>query len=143
MENFTPYTALAGGLLIGLSATIMLVFNGRITGISGITAELLSPKSGEWFWRLLFLLGTVLGAVLFNQFFPGAFVLPEDYPYGLLIVGGLLVGIGTRMGSGCTTGHGICGISRLSRRSFVATCIFMTAGGITVFILRHVIGGVA
>jgi uncharacterized protein len=141
MENFTPYSSLAGGLLIGISAAIMLLFNGRITGISGITAELISPKSGEWLWRLLFLVGTVLGAVLFNQFYPGAFAIPKDYPYGLLIAGGLLVGIGTRMGSGCTTGHAICGISRLSSRSIVATCVFMTAGGITVFVLRHVIGG--
>lgn len=140
MENFTPYTALSGGLLIGLSATIMLLFNGRITGISGMLSGLLPPIQGEWLWRLCFLLGMIIGAVIFVRFFPESFVVRTNFPIGLLILAGFLVGFGTRLGNGCTSGHGICGIARLSLRSIIATLVFMTSGGISVFIIRHLIG---
>lgn len=140
MENFTPYTALAGGILIGLSATLMLLFNGRITGISGIISGLLPPKSEEWLWRMLFLLGMIAGASLFVVFFPKLFVDRIDFPPILLIIGGFLVGFGTSLGNGCTSGHGVCGIARLSPRSIVATLVFMFSGGITVFVIRHLLG---
>lgn len=140
MENFTPYTALSGGLLIGLSATIMLLFNGRITGISGMVSGLLPPSQGEWLWRLVFLVGMMAGAVVFVSFFPSSFTPRENYPIGLLIASGFLVGFGTRLGNGCTSGHGICGIGRLSKRSIIATMVFMASGGITVFIFRHLLG---
>lgn len=140
MENFTPYTALAGGMVIGLSATVMLLFNGRITGISGMLSELLAPQPGEWLWRLAFLLGMMAGAFLFVFAFPASFIPRTGFPLGFLVVGGFLVGFGTRMGSGCTSGHGICGIARLSPRSMVATVVFMISGGVTVFVIRHVLG---
>ena len=139
MDNFTPYTALAGGILIGLSVTMMLLFNGRVTGISGIVSELLAPKPGEWLWRLVFLIGMMAGAFLFVIVFPASFTPRTDFPLGLLVIGGFLVGFGTRMGSGCTSGHGICGIARLSPRSIVATVAFMFSGGITVYVLRHLL----
>ncbi len=140
MENFTPYSSLAGGMLIGLSATIMLLFNGRVTGISGMLSELFYPKPGEWLWRLVFLLGMMAGAGLFVFISPDSFTARTDFPMGLLIAGGFLVGFGTKMGNGCTSGHGICGIARLSPRSLIATMTFMISGGVTVFIIRHLIG---
>lgn len=141
MADFDPVTALVGGLLIGLSATLLLALNGRIAGISGIFAGLLAPAAGETPWRALFLAGLVIGAL--------AFLLAAGDPYQptitpslpLLIAGGLIVGFGTRIGGGCTSGHGVCGIGRLSARSIVATATFMTSAGITVFVTRHLIGG--
>ncbi len=140
MENFTPYTALSGGLLIGLSASIMLLFNGRITGISGMLTGLLTPIKGEWFWRLSFLLGMIAGAIIFITFFPESFVPRKNFPSILLILAGFLVGFGTRLGNGCTSGHGICGIARFSLRSIIATIVFMLSGGVSVFIIRHLLG---
>ncbi len=140
MENFTPYTALAGGLLIGISATVLLLFNGRITGISGILGGLLFPKQGEWPWRLLFLLGIMAGALSYHLVFPDSFAPRTGYPLPLLIIGGFLVGFGTRMGNGCTSGHGVCGIGRGSMRSIVATTVFMLTGVISVYIIQHVMG---
>ncbi len=140
MENFTPYSALAGGILIGFSATIMLLFNGRITGISGIISKLLTPVAGEWLWRLVFLLGMIAGTTLFVYLYPESFSPRLDFPVGLIIVAGFLVGFGTQLGNGCTSGHGICGIASLSSRSIIATIVFMLSGGLTVFIIRHVIG---
>jgi uncharacterized membrane protein YedE/YeeE len=140
MENFTPYTAFAGGILIGLSITVMLLFNGRITGISGILAGLLTPKTGEWFWRFVFILGLMTGAFIFVHVFPGSYIPRTDFPLGLLISSGFLVGFGTSLGSGCTSGHGICGIGRLSPRSIVATMIFMASGAVSVFVIRHLLG---
>ncbi len=138
MENFTPIPAFAGGLLIGLSAVIMLLFNGRITGISGIMDGIvINSESGDRFWRVCFLLGLVFGGFLFKLFMPDSFIPREGFSLTLLITGGFIVGIGTRMGSGCTSGHGICGIARFSRRSILATVIFMFTGGITVYIIRH------
>jgi uncharacterized membrane protein YedE/YeeE len=140
MENFTPYSALFGGLLIGLGATIMLLLNGRITGISGMLSGLLSPIKGDSLWRLCFLFGIVVGASLFVKLFPQSFIPRTNFPLELLIIAGFLVGFGTRLGNGCTSGHGVCGIARLSTRSIIATLVFMFSGGISVFIIRHIIG---
>jgi len=137
--NFTPWTALAGGLLIGLAAAAFILLNGRIAGISGILGGLLRPARDDVAWRVAFLAG-LIGA-------PLAYVLAAPLPEtqiaasdGALVVAGLLVGIGTRYGAGCTSGHGVCGLSRLSPRSLVATVAFMLAGFATVFVLRHLIG---
>ncbi|MFT5426000.1 MAG: putative membrane protein YedE/YeeE [Gammaproteobacteria bacterium] len=140
MENFTPVPAFAGGLLIGLSAIIMLLFNGRITGVSGILDGIVvNSKSGDRLWRICFLAGLVLGGFIFNMIWPDAFVPRDRFSLPLLVAGGFIVGIGTRMGSGCTSGHGICGIARFSRRSILATVVFMLSGGITVYLIRHVV----
>ena len=132
-----PWNALFGGLLLGLSASLLLLVNGRIAGISGILAGVLKPQQGEFSWRLLFLIGMVsagLLAVMMGVHFP-------DYDTGLfsawLIIAGVLVGLGTKLANGCTSGHGICGIGRFSKRSIVATCVFMAVAGLTVFIRFH------
>lgn len=134
--NFTPWTSLAGGILIGLSAAIFVLFNGRIAGISGILGGLLQPKKGDVGWRTAFLAGLLIAPIVFSLFAP----LPAiriDAGTGMLIAAGLLVGLGTRYGSGCTSGHGVCGLSRFSPRSLVATAAFMGAGFLTVFVTRH------
>ncbi len=140
MENFTPYSALAGGLLIGISAMLMLLFNGRVTGISGMLSGVLIPVKSEWLWRFLFLIGMVAGTVVFHFYFPDKFQARTDYPLFLLIPAGFLVGFGTRLGNGCTSGHAVCGIARFSKRSMVATGLFMFSAGVTVYILRHIMG---
>jgi len=137
--SFTPISALCGGILIGLAAALFVLFNGRIAGISGIVGGLLEPKRGEVAWRVSFLAGLLLAPAVYSVFA----LLPEiriDATYPMLIGAGLLVGIGTRYGAGCTSGHGVCGLSRLSPRSLVATLTFMAAGFATVFVIRHVIG---
>ena len=137
--NFTPWASLAGGLLIGISTAMFLLFNGRIAGISGILGGLLRPTAGDAGWRIAFLLGLLAAPLLYRLAAP----LPSvqiDATTITLILAGLLVGIGTRYGSGCTSGHGVCGLSRLSLRSTVATAAFMLAGVATVYIVRHVIG---
>ena len=140
LENFTPFSALFGGMLIGLSATILLLLNGRIAGVSGIMNGIfLSPKQ-EKFWRITFIAGLILGAVSFQLMNPGFFSPRQEYPLWLLISGGFLVGFGTRMGSGCTSGHGICGIAILSRRSIFATLTFMASGMLSVFLIRFGLG---
>lgn len=141
MENFTPWTALAGGALIGLSAVILLALNGRLAGVSGIMGGLLPPVRGDALWRVLFLVGLVAGALAWRYLAADGHTIALDTTLPMLIAGGLLVGFGTRLGSGCTSGHGICGIGRLSPRSIAATMIFMVAAGITVFVVRHVVGG--
>lgn len=136
--NFTPWTALAGGILIGISAGLFILFNGRIAGISGILGGLLHPARNDILWRVAFLAGLVAAPLLFGLFAP----LPQvrvDAGSATLIAAGLLVGIGTRYGAGCTSGHGVCGLSRLSPRSLVATAAFMAAGFATVFIVRHLL----
>ena len=139
MENFTPVPAFAGGLLIGLSAVIMLLFNGRITGISGIMDGIvINSKPDDRVWRVCFLLGLVLGGFLFNLFMPDSFIPRDGFSLALLITCGFIVGVGTRMGSGCTSGHGICGIARFSQRSILATVTFMLTGAITVYLIRHI-----
>jgi len=140
MENFTPMTGLAGGILIGLAATLTLWANGRIAGISGILSGIIFPIAGESQWRALFLLGLLVGAGLYLLVNADLAVDIQASPLWSAIAG-LLVGFGTRMGSGCTSGHGICGIARLSRRSFTATLLFMVTAIVTVFVSRHVISG--
>ncbi len=139
MENFTPLSALAGGSLIGISVTLLLLFNGRIGGISGIMNGLLFAQKNDRIWRLIFLTGIVLGAIIFQQMVPEFNVPRQNYPLQLIGLSGFLVGFGTRMSGGCTSGHGICGIANLSMRSLIATLTFMAAGFMTVYIIRHVL----
>ena len=140
--NFTPLSALAGGILIGLSAVLLLTVNGRIAGISGILHGLVAPeKPDDLDWRILFLAGLIAAGFLYRLLngMDNSIVLEASIP--IVGVGGILTGIGTAVGSGCTSGHGICGLAQRSSRSLAATISFMLVGGITVFILRHVIGG--
>jgi uncharacterized protein len=135
--HFTPWASLGGGLLIGLAAVLFVLFNGRIAGISGILGGLLAIPRGDSAWRLAFLAGLIGAPFVFSVFHP----LPEvrvAAGTGTLVVAGLLVGLGTRYGAGCTSGHGVCGISRRSPRSLAATAVFMAAGFATVFLVRHV-----
>jgi uncharacterized membrane protein YedE/YeeE len=137
-NNYTPVAALAGGALIGVAAAVFVLFNGRIAGISGVLGGLLAPRVGDRGWRAAFILGLVAAPGLVMQFS----TLPRpriDASWALLVVAGLLVGVGTRYGSGCTSGHGVCGLSRLSPRSLVATLSFMAAGVATVAVLRHLL----
>jgi len=136
--NFDLTGSLVGGLLIGLSVSILLLFNGRMAGISGIMKGILKPS--ESVWRLTFLLGLIIGASAYTYLSTDEFTPRQGYPLWLIVVGGFLVGIGTRLGSGCTSGHGICGIANGSRRSILATLIFMSTGIGTVYLLRHVVG---
>lgn len=136
--HFSPWSALAGGIMIGAAAAMMLLLNGRIAGIAGIIGGLLRPATGDIAWRLAFIIGLLVA--------PAAYlVLAEPAPptiaanYPMLVAAGLLVGAGTRYGSGCTSGHGVCGLSRLSPRSLVATLMFMAAGFATVFVVRHLV----
>jgi uncharacterized membrane protein YedE/YeeE len=138
-NSFTPWASLAGGVIIGIAASMFILLNGRIAGISGVLGGLLKPAHGDISWRVAFIAGLVGAPLLYALFTE----LPRpqiDASYAGLVVAGLLVGIGSRYGSGCTSGHGVCGISRLSPRSLVATATFMLAGFITVFVLRHLIG---
>lgn len=136
--NFSPWSSLAGGLLIGLAVALFLFFNGRIAGISSILGGLLRPAKGDIGWRIAFLLGLILAPAAFSLIAhaPAAQV---DTDSTVLIVAGLLVGIGTRYGSGCTSGHGVCGLSQRSPRSLAAVAAFMFAGFFTVFVVRHLI----
>ena len=136
--HFTPWTSLAGGLLIGTAAAMFLLLNGKIAGISGILGGLLRPAAGDTGWRVAFLLGLVAAPLLYQLAAPLP-VVQIDAGTTLLVVAGLLVGLGTRYGSGCTSGHGVCGLSRLSPRSMVATAAFMESGFVTVFVVRHLI----
>lgn len=131
MDNFTPVASALGGALIGLSATILLLFNGRVAGISGIVGGLIRPVTGDVDWRLSFTLGLLGGAVAVATFMPGAIAGPATRSLPAVAVAGLLVGFGVRMGNGCTSGHGVCGLSRLSKRSLAAVLTFMTTGAIT------------
>ena len=137
--HFTPWSSLAGGLLIGVATAMLLLFNGKVAGITGILGGLLRPKAGDIGWRLAFVLGLLGAPLVYGLAAP----LPSvhiDADTASLIVAGLLVGVGTRYGSGCTSGHGVCGLSRLSPRSMVAVAAFMLAGFVTVFLVRHLIG---
>lgn len=139
--HFTPWSALAGGALLGLAAALFIALSGRILGISGILGGLLPPQRGDAQWRLAFLLGLAAAPVLVwlalpAQAQPSAQI---DASYPLLIAAGLLVGVGTRYGSGCTSGHGVCGIARRSVRSLAATATFMALGFVTVYLMRHVL----
>ena len=136
--DFTPVSATIGGGLIGLSAVMLMATNGRIAGISGITGGLIGPGVADRAWRAAFIAGLVIAPLLYMGFGPRIEVqIPASTP--LLIAAGLLVGVGTQLGSGCTSGHGVCGISRLSTRGIAATLTFMASGAAAVFILRHVL----
>jgi len=142
MTEFTPILSLVGGILIGLSAAGAFLLFGRVVGMTGILAGTLNLNFGEGSWRPFFLIGVVVTPLTLSMIAPS----PHGFePMGLIpmIIGGFLVGYGTRVGSGCTSGHGICGISRLSKRSIVATCTFMTTAVVTVFAIRHVLGGLS
>ena len=141
MDQFTPIASTIGGLLIGLSASLMLLMHGRIAGISGILGGLLKPRSGDVAWRILFLAGLVAGGIVF------AIISPDSLADGLqrstvtTAGAGLLVGIGTQLSQGCTSGHGVCGLSRMSPRSAVAVVTFMTTGLIAAYISQSIMGG--
>ncbi|WP_060481178.1 YeeE/YedE family protein [Pseudomonas sp. NBRC 111119] len=137
--HFTPWSSLGGGALIGLAVAVFMLGNGRIAGISGVLASVMNPRSEGWSEKALFLLGLLAAPLLWGAFA----VLPAidvQAHWPALVMAGLLVGIGTRYGSGCTSGHGVCGVSRLSPRSIVATLCFMVAGMATVYLIRHVWG---
>ena len=136
LNHFTPWASLAGGVLIGLAAAMLVLLNGRVAGISGIVGGLLAPRRGEIAWRLAFVAGLIAAPLAMTLF--GVNPVPRiDAGFGMLVAAGLLVGIGTSYGSGCTSGHGVCGLSRLSPRSLVATAAFMLAGIATVFLVRQ------
>lgn len=131
------WTALAGGILIGLSATLLLWLNGRIAGVSGIFNGVLFPKKGDVSWRVAFLIGLIGAAGIYMAFVPGAPLPRTDFSRVGLVVAGLLVGFGTRMGNGCTSGHGVCGLGRLSMRSLASVLTFMATAIATTFVMRH------
>lgn len=134
----TWISALAGGVLIGLAATLLLWLSGRIAGISGIVGGVLQPRQGEVAWRAAFLVGLIAAGAAWLWLVPGAYTPRQGFPPVLLVVAGLLVGFGTRLGNGCTSGHGVCGLGRLSLRSLAAVMTFMVTAIATTFIVRHV-----
>ncbi len=137
-NHFTPWSSFLGGILIGVAAAMLVLLNGRIAGISGIVGGLLAPRRGDLGWRLAFIAGLLAAPVAWLVFAPA--ISPRiDAGFGTLVLAGLLVGIGTSYGSGCTSGHGVCGLSRLSPRSLAATAAFMLAGFATVFAVRHLL----
>jgi uncharacterized membrane protein YedE/YeeE len=140
MTDFTPLASLLGGALIGLSAVLLMALHGRIAGMTGILSGIVLPLAPDWQWRAAFLAGAVVAPLVYVA---GAGEIPFGVPVstGMLVVGGFLVGIGVTFGNGCPSGHGICGIARLSPRSIAAVAAFMAAAFVTVFIVRHVIGG--
>ena len=140
LTEFTPWTAALGGLLIGLAASLLRLSNGRIAGISGICGGLLARSTGDHGWRLCFLAGLPLGALAVGAFRGGLPIQIVASP-AALVVAGLLVGFGTQLGNGCTSGHGVCVLARGSRRSLAATLTFMASAAVTVFLARHVVGG--
>jgi len=141
MEHFTPVASTIGGLFIGLAASLMLLLHGRIAGISGIVGGLLKPRPGDVSWRLLFVGGLVVGGVVFSLFFPDMLTDTLQRSPLAVIGAGLLVGFGVRMGNGCTSGHGVCGLTRFSPRSGAAVVTFMTTGAITAYITQQLLGG--
>lgn len=140
MQNFTPIPAALGGVLIGLSAVLLWAMNGRIAGISGIAGGLFAPRAGDVGWRLAFILGLFAGPLVYAALAGGLPAIEVTPSAGLLAAGGLLVGYGTRLGGGCTSGHGVCGLARLSPRSLTATGVFLVVAVATVFLTRHVFG---
>ena len=141
IEHFTPVSALVGGALIGLAASLVLLGHGRVAGISGIYGGLLDPQNRDQSFRGWFIAGLLLAGLVARVLAPEAFDSAAAIGLGTAVVAGLLVGVGTRLGNGCTSGHGVCGVSRLSGRSLVATMTFMTAGFLTVYAVRHLVGG--
>lgn len=140
MEHFTPASALLGGLLIGLAAAILLLFNGRIMGVTGITGGVLQPQRQDLLWRLLFLGSLAIAPVLYSMVTAKPILIEVTGSLPILMIGGFLVGLGACVGSGCTSGHGVCGLGRLSKRSLVVTVTFMITSFATVFVMRHMIG---
>jgi len=140
-QHFTPWASLIGGLLLGVASAAFILINGRILGISGILGGLLPPKVGDISWRVAFLLGMLAAPTVFMALVPAGFASEPriDAGFWTVIAAGLLVGIGTRYASGCTSGHGVCGLSRLSPRSLVATLSFMGTGFFIVYIVRHIV----
>lgn len=136
--HFTPWAALGGGLLLGLAAAAFILLHGRILGISGIVGGLIRPRRNDVAWRIAFVLGMLAAPVLY-RLTVGVHEVRIDASWGMVVLAGLLVGVGTRYGSGCTSGHGVCGLSRLSPRSLAATLAFMGAGFVTVYAIRHVL----
>ena len=141
MENFTPILSTIGGLLIGLSAGLMMLGNGRIAGISGIFRGTIQPAESDWLWRALFVAGLVASGGIMFMIRPEWFAISIDRSLFAIAAAGLLVGFGTRLGNGCTSGHGVCGLSRFSIRSLVATLSFMGTGALVVFVINHLLGG--
>jgi len=140
-NHFTPWASLAGGILLGLASALFILVNGRILGISGILGGLLLPKGADAGWRVAFLLGMLAAPVTLAWIAPADLITAPtiDAGYEAVVIAGLLVGYGTRLGSGCTSGHGVCGLSRLSPRSLVATLSFMALGFVTVYVMRHLL----
>lgn len=141
MTEFTPVLSTLGGVLIGLSAALIMLFHGRIAGISGIFGGVLRRRSGDTRWRLAFVLGLLTGGLVLGVVRPEFFAVEVDRSPLAVILAGLCVGFGTRLGSGCTSGHGVCGISRFSKRSILATCTFMGFGGLTALVVTQLFGG--
>ena len=141
MENFTPILSTIGGVLIGLSAALMMLGNGRIAGISGIFRGTIQPAEGDWLWRATFVAGLVGAGGIMMLLQPEWFAVTIDRSMLAVAAAGLLVGFGTRLGNGCTSGHGVCGLARFSIRSLVATLSFMITGGVVVFVVNHLLGG--
>jgi uncharacterized membrane protein YedE/YeeE len=141
MAPFEPIGPLVGGALMGLSASLLLLFNGRVAGISGLFEGVIRPKRGDVAWRLWFLLGLAAGAVLMGRVRPSSFDSSLVRSAGATVLAGVLVGFGTRLANGCTSGHGLCGIGRLSLRSMVATMTFIATGAATVALVDRVLGG--
>jgi uncharacterized membrane protein YedE/YeeE len=142
MEGFTPWAALTGGTLIGLAALLLLLCNGRIAGISGILGGSLEPKRGDLLWRVLFFFGLLAGGLIMLWLWPAALDFRIDVSTPAVILAGLLVGLGARIGSGCTSGHGVCGVGRLAPRSIVAVAVFVSTAMLTVYVVRHLFGGI-
>ena len=142
MEGFTPWAALTGGTLIGLAALLLLLCNGRIAGISGILGGSLEPERGDLLWRVLFFFGLLAGGLIMLWWRPAALDVRIDVSTPAVILAGLLVGLGARIGSGCTSGHGVCGVGRLAPRSIVAVTVFVSAAMLTVYVVRHLLGGI-
>lgn len=141
MTEFTPWASLFGGALIGVAAVMLMAIRGRVAGLSGILAGAVLPGETDRGWRLTFLIGAIIAPAILISLLGIAIPFESDVPLTWLIIGGLIVGVGVNLGSGCTSGHGVCGMARLSSRSIAATLIFMITTAATVFVIRHVLGG--
>jgi uncharacterized membrane protein YedE/YeeE len=141
MEHFTPIASSVGGILIGISAVLLLYFNGRIAGISGVAGQILSPKEGDLSWRLAFVAGLIIAGIATFVVTPELFAIGIERSHLAVGLAGLFVGFGTRLGSGCTSGHGVCGLGRLSVRSLASVVTFMISGALVVFLVRALFGG--
>lgn len=142
MEGFTPVLSSIGGALIGLAAIALLYFNGRVAGLSGILGGVLRPKRHDTLWRAVFIAGLLVGSLLVLLFHPQSMAIRIGVSDPAVILGGLLVGLGTRIGNGCTSGHGVCGVGRLAPRSMVASAVFFSFAVLTTYVVRHLLGGI-